>query len=169
MMKQGLIITIIAITVSAFSSRAEQHDVGFGIFLEDHDELVLSEKHITFYDRDTHEIELNAGGINKWNSYIVYDDSFDPPIPQLSGLYTKNFVVKVHGQEMYRGKFWSLASSASYTGIVIVDVLGIPDNMIRIHVGYPESLDAKKHDPRDRSEIVNFFKEHALLKENSGR
>ena len=159
-------MSLLISSVVLSTSYAEQRDVGFGIFLKENNELILSDKHITWYHRETHEIELNANGQQQWASYIEYDTSVEPPIPKLRGLYTKDFVVKIRGNEIYQGKFWSLASSARYDGIVLVDVLGVLGERIRIQAGYPDSSANEKPDPRERMEIISYFKEHGLLKDS---
>ena len=95
----------------------------FGIYLAETGDLLLSDEDMAAYVRATHKIELNASGIKKWNSYIAYNNSYDPPIPTLSGgLYQKEFAVRIDDTEYYRGKFWSIVSSASCSGVVILDV-----------------------------------------------
>jgi len=171
-MKYGIrisTITIISLLISSVvlsASYAEQREVGFGIFLTENNELILSDKHIKLYHRATHEIELNAEGQQQWASYIEYDTSVDPPIPTLRGLYAKDFVVKIHGSEIYHGKFWSLASSASYEGIVIVDVLGVFGERLQIQAGYPSPSADEKPDLRDHIKILSYFKEHGLLNDS---
>ena len=75
------ILTFLLIT-SVLSCGIEEDisvdEPGFGIYLADTGELVLSEQHIKAYHRnvhltvseeeDTHAIELNQAGIEKWNS-----------------------------------------------------------------------------------------------------
>ena len=136
----------------------------FDIYLVDTGELVISDQDIASYNASTHEITLNDDGIKRWNSYIPYNDSFNPPIPKLGGLYQREFSVKVNGEEIYRGKFWSAASSQSYDDIVILDVLSSLDdenNTIRIDNGYPvsNSSSGPTNDPR----IIDFFDKTGLL------
>ena len=159
-------VTLVLILVGVTScSRPNQESVGFGIFLLENDELVLSDKHIKAYDKNTHEIELNEDGVQKWNSYVLYDESFDPPIPKLGGkLYTKDFVVKIRGKEIYQGKFLSYFSSTSYEGVVILDTLGSSNGKISIDFGYPVSSNNDKEDPRNNVEIMDYLKKQALLK-----
>jgi hypothetical protein len=98
--------------------------VDFGIYLADTGELVLSQEHIKAYYGAEHAFELNEKGMSKWNSYHTYTD-----IPKLSQtLYQRDFILKLEGEEICRGKFYSLASSASYSGIAIIDSLFKADN-----------------------------------------
>lgn len=134
--------------------------VGFGIFLVDSGELVLSEQHIKIYHKDTHEIELNEDGIEKWNSYMTYTT-----IPRLAeGLFGEDFFITIKGTEIYRGKFYSMVSSTSYPGVVILDTLFKLDsknNVIRIDFGYPCCPSGE--DPRNNPDIFSFLEEQGLL------
>ena len=135
--------------------------VGFGILLVDSGELVLSEQHIKVYHKNTHEIELNEKGIEKWNSYITYET-----IPRLAeGLFAEDFLVMVEGIEAYRGHFSSMAVSSIPPGVTILDTLFRLDsknNTIRIEVGYPWSF-SPEEDPRNNSDVFSFLEEQGLL------
>jgi hypothetical protein len=133
---------------------------------------VLSEQHIKAYRRnvhlteakeDTHAIELNQAGIEKWNSYMTYEG-----IPKLKDtLFGRDFVLKIKGKEIYRGKFYSGVSSTSYDGVVILDVLhklNEENNEIFILAGYPWPLLDSEKDPRNRPEVIDFLDEQGLLK-----
>lgn len=107
-------ITIVLVIIGAAlisCSHPGRTDAGFGIYLVENGKIVLSDEHIKYYNKNTPEIELNEKGIKRWESYIPYDTSLDPPIPKLGGLYKKDFAVRLNGKEIYRGKFWSMASS----------------------------------------------------------
>jgi len=134
----------------------------FGIYLVDGGELVLSERHIEKYYWDNHTIELNEAGIEQWNSFITYAG-----IPKLAGtLHNSDFVLRIEGQEIYRGKFYSNVSSASYPGVVILDSLFKLDenrNTIEIDYGYGPILDSAD-DPRNSPEVLKFLNESGLLK-----
>jgi hypothetical protein len=140
----------------------------FGIYLAETGDLLLSDEDVAAYVRATHKIELNASGIKKWNSYIAYNNSYDPPIPVLTGgLYQKEFVVRIDDKEYYRGKFWSIVSSQSSTGVVILDAVMPCDsvhNTIQIQYGYPVRLGGSKDDPRNNQEIFDFFGKLGKLK-----
>lgn len=141
-------------TLTSCSSEVQPTE-GFGIYLVEDGELILSTEHIKTYDKNTHEIELNTEGVTKWESYCS---------PKLSeGLYTKDFMVSVNSKELYQGKFWSGASSMSYAGVVIMDVLGVFDNKIRVEYGYP-SPGNQGSDPRNNPEIISYFEKQGLLK-----
>ncbi|MCX5657420.1 MAG: hypothetical protein NTZ48_04250, partial [Candidatus Omnitrophica bacterium] len=85
-------------------------------------------------------------------------------------LYKKDFVVRIGEKEMYRGKFWSLVSSASFNGVVILDSvlpLNNGNNSITINCGYPSPSfgSPKTSDPRNNPKILEFFKNKKLLKQ----
>ena len=101
----------------------------FGIYLKEDGKLVISDKHIKAYYKDTHEIELNSEGTKRIKAY--------------KELYMKDFVVKVNNIEIYKGKFWSRASSAIYPGVIINDVLFPINGKIKMDFGYPIQQYAK--------------------------
>jgi hypothetical protein len=135
---------------------------GFGIYLADSGELVLSERDIRAFNRADNTFELNENGIKKWNSYLTYQT-----IPKLAdSLFSKDFILKIEGQEICRGKFWSSVSSESYSGVVILDALFEIDsihNILRIESGYPGSYMGSL-DATISSELIRFFERHNLLK-----
>ena len=144
----------------------------FAIYLVDSGELVLSDHHIKAYrrgvrfyenDTDTHVIELNKEGIEKWNSYVTYGST-----PELNEtLYKRDFVLKIMGEEIYRGKFYSMLSSIDYGGVVILDALVKLDNdhnYIRIDWGYPTPGFATGEDPRNSPEVIDCLEKRSLLK-----
>ncbi|MFC2038578.1 hypothetical protein ACFLUG_02265 [Chloroflexota bacterium] len=143
-----------------------------GIYLADTDELVLSDKHIKSYHRDTviyeggdfeHSIKLNAAGIVRWNSFLTYEG-----VPKLNDtLYKKDFIIKINNEEMYRGKFYSMVSSSSYKGVVILDALVKLDennNRLLILSGYGGINDHPAKDARNNPAIMDFLKKQGLLK-----
>jgi len=133
-----LLVAALILSLSSLIACNSGEDIGFGIYLIDSGELVLSEHHIEVYHKDTHTIELNEEGIGKWNSYMTYET-----IPKLKDtLFSRDFVLKIGGEEIYRGKFYSAASSTNYSGVVIMDALvslNEVNNAIRIEFGYPTS------------------------------
>ncbi|HEX9896923.1 MAG TPA: hypothetical protein VGA85_04580 [Dehalococcoidales bacterium] len=132
---------------------------GFAIYLADTRELMLSERHIEAYHSAENTLELNAAGIKRWNSYLVYTD-----IPKLNDtLFSREFIIKIEGKEICRGRFWSYASSASYSGVVIFDALFPLDaehNLLWIRSEWASGA----LDPTISSELVSFFEKHNLLK-----
>ena len=113
-----LIAVMLPIAAVACSHNETTKEPGFGIYLVDTGELVLSDEYIESYNASTHEIALNEAGIEKWNSYIT---GTPPTLAQ--SLFSKEFSVKVNRLEMYRGKFWSIASSIIEDGVTIQEAL----------------------------------------------
>ena len=155
-----LIIILFSILVS-LSACISNGEVKFGIYLVENGELVLSEHHIEKYHWDTHTIILNDEGIEKWNSFITYKD-----IPKLADtLYNKDFILRVKGNEIYNGKFYSMLSSSSYDGVVILDAIMKLDgerNNIRINFGYGPHIDYED-DPRNSLDVFDCLKETGLI------
>ena len=173
-----VILTILATNACSKSENDVSNEIpytdgsGFGIYLADSGELVLSERHIKAYRRgfhltvaeeDTHAIELNEEGIEKWNSYMTYETT-----PQLKDtLYKQDFVLKIEGEEIYRGKFYSMLSSSTYEGVVIIDALvelGDDRNEIWICSGYPPGLYPNpEQDSRNNHQVIDFLERAGLL------
>lgn len=154
---------IIVLLICIFSLQTcDDSEEKFGIFLTETGELVLSDEHIEAYYWDTHEIELNKKGIKKWNTYMTYES-----IPKLAEtLYNKDFVIMIGNEEMYRGKFWSMVSSAIPDCITITESLMKFDdihNIIKIRLDFGLQDDIEK-DPRDNPIILKYFKEKELLR-----
>jgi len=80
----------------------------FGIYLVDHDELVISDGDIIYYNGSTHEIRLTEEGAQK-----IEELSMRVP---LNGT---RFVMKIKREDIYDGWFWSPISSLPCSGIVI--------------------------------------------------
>jgi hypothetical protein len=137
----------------------------FGIYLNQDEVLILSDMDIEAYIKSDHKIILNKQGMSKWNSYIKYDSTQTPPIPKLTGkLYQNDFSLKLDNDVIYTGKFWSSASSLSYSGIVILDILFPLDtshNWISIENGYVEK---PSNDFRDNDKIFDFFASKGKLR-----
>ncbi len=158
-----LLITSLLLSFVSLLACCGSEEVGFGIYLIDSGELVLSEHHIEAYYGDTHTIELNEEGIRKWNSYMTWET-----IPKLAdSLYSRDFVLKIEGKEIYRGKFSSMVSSTIYPGVVIMDAiieLDNDNNTIRIEFGYPGPAFGTGEDPRNAPEVIDFFEKQGLLR-----
>jgi hypothetical protein len=60
--------------------------VGFAITLLESGESILTDEHIAEYVWDEHRIILTPKGIGRWESFIEFDKSQDPPKPRLGGL-----------------------------------------------------------------------------------
>lgn len=156
-----LIATVLMSILISSSCNVGQTE-GFGIYLADSGELVLSGRDIKAFYSSDNVLELNENGIEKWNSYLTYQT-----IPKLADtLFSRDFVLTIEGKEICRGKFWSSASSASYSGVVILDALFKLDSShstLLIESGYPGSYTGSL-DATISSELISFFERHNLLK-----
>ncbi|HEY96956.1 MAG TPA: hypothetical protein G4O16_02095 [Dehalococcoidia bacterium] len=89
-------------------------------------------------------------------------------IPKLKDtLVSQNFVLNINGEEIYRGKFYSMVISASYSGVVILDALIKLDkthNIIIIQNGYPWSDPYTEEDPRNNQKLFDYLDSKGLLK-----
>jgi hypothetical protein len=154
---------ILLLGTVALTGCAKKTSGDFGIYLVDSGELVLSDQYIKAYYQRDHTIQLNEKGIERWNSFQTYTG-----IPKLDNtLYGRDFMVRLKGEEIYTGKFYSRVSSASYDGVIIMDSLFRLDNIhntINIQFGYPGTFDAAGQDPRDNPAIISYFKKCGLLK-----
>jgi len=144
-----ILIWVVAITGLFVLSYQGQGHKGFGVYLSENDELVISDKDIMFYNWTSHHIRLNREAIER----IKGIDFFKK-------LYHKPFVVMLDGREIYNGSFWSDMDSMSYSGVAILDILAVQNNMmdiLRIEPCYPSVQFCKGADPRNNSEIFGYF------------
>lgn len=116
---------------------------GFGIFLKDNNEFVISEKDIIAYNRSSHEIILTDEGIGR-----IENLSLSVPMDGIP------FVLRVNGEDLYWGWFWSPASSIPCSEVVLQTF--VRDNTIQIVTGYPESH-FQGEDPRNNPTVLNYF------------
>ena len=147
-------------TKSTSQNQQPQED-NFVISLTDSGEIVLSEHEIQAYHNDDNAFILNENGIKKWNSFLTYQT-----VPKLAdSLFSREFVLKIEGQEICKGEFWSYASSTFYSGVVILDSLFKLDtehNTLWIKsfsMNSNTSLDAAIS-----SELISFFEKRNLQK-----
>lgn len=136
-----------------FLFSCEAGEESFGIYLADSGELVLSEVHIKSYHSAENKFELNEQGIERWNSFINYQD-----VPKLEdSLFSREFMIKIEGKEICRGKFWSNLSSTLCPETVIADAFFKLDRehcTLTIHSGYPGA----GQEAFDTAAIADFFK-----------
>jgi len=114
---------------------------GFGIYLLESGELVISDIEIVSYNKTSHEIKLTDTGAAKIEGIHV----------PLNGT---DFVIKLEGEEIYRGAFWSPISSIPYHGATIET--HVTDNTVKIQAGYPSSQ-FQGEDPRDNLKIFDYL------------
>ena len=122
---------------------------GFAVYLAGNNEPIISDRDIVFYNKTSHQIKLNEEGVNRTKKFDYF-----------TTMYHKSFIVKLNGKEMYNGSFWSDMDSMSYSGVAIMDILAIQRGLtdtIRIEPCYPSVKFCEGVDPRDNSEIFDYF------------
>ena len=156
-----IVAALVAFLLSACDTK-QSEGVGFAITLLESGEPILTDEHIAAYVWAEHRIILTPKGVERWESFIEFDKSQDPPIPKLGGLTMKEFVVTVNGVEMYRGHFWSMLSSHLKPGVLLYDTMGVTRGYVRMDF---ERLDGTSDDdPRARPEIAAYFRKQGKLK-----
>lgn len=116
------------------------------------DKPLISNEDIVSYDWETHEIVLTPQAFEKINA-------MQPPV---NGTL---FVACVDGGPVYTGAFWTMASSLSYDGAVImVPSFSSTENSIQITLGYPASGYFQGTDPRTYHSIKTALEDAGKLK-----
>lgn len=148
-----LVLTFIGVAAVVgwfiISHQSQVSKESFGIYLLEDNKLVISDEDIVWYNKTSHEIKLTQYGVEKIRAIEV----------PVSG---RPFVIKLSDKEIYNGSFWASFSSMSYSGIVI-DVLKIQNNIIKIEKGYPTPEFFEGKDPRNNSEIFDYFQKIGKL------
>ncbi len=110
---------------------------------------ILSTDDVLRYVGDTHKILLTSAAFERINQLSVPTNG-------------RAFVVCVGGERIYSGAFWTLASSLSFDGVVVVAPL--TDASMRLQLGYPESLDLfRGEDPRSGRRILQALERAGKL------
>lgn len=148
-------ISIAAVAVLAalliLASQLQTTTEGFGIYLLDSNELVISDKDIMSYNKTSHEIKLSEEGIARITAL---------------DLYQKSFTIKLGDRDIYSGSFLSRVSSKIYSGIVILDVLAVQHSLtdrMTIEAGYPSPEFFEGIDPRGNPRVLDHFRELGKL------
>ena len=75
------------------------------------------------------------------------------------------FVIVSRGERIYAGAFWSMLSSQSFDGVVIMDPVFLTEsNTIQITLGYPGSDFFTSTDPRANAQLMDALDEAGVLK-----
>jgi len=119
----------------------------FGIYLLENDELVISDNDIIWYNKTSHEIKLTGEGIEKIAALRM-------------SAHGEPFAVKLDNRVIYTGSFWSMVSSVSSSGVVI---MAHGNNIIKIYTGYPAPDFFVGVDPRNDNEIFDHFQKIGKL------
>lgn len=117
------------------------------------DDLALAETpiigpaDIRAYDAGTHTMSISEEAMARVR------ELFEPPVPT-GGV---PFVMTANGERIYAGAFWTMLSSLSYDGVVILDPLPLSSVMpgdLRITLGYPAPELFTGEDPRSDPRIL---------------
>jgi len=117
---------------------------GFGIFLKENDQLVISQNHIIVYNSSSYEIILTDEGTKRIENQSLSVPTDGTPI-----------VLRINNNDIYHGWFWSPTSSLSSSEVIIQTL--VIDKTIQIALGYPQSH-FQGEDPRNNSTLLNYFK-----------
>jgi hypothetical protein len=121
----------------------------FEIYLVDTGEIVVTEEDILFYRKSSHQIKLTDEGSRKIEELSL-----------MTPLNGTKFAIRLYGEDIYSGWFWTPISSISCSDIVIETL--VRNNTIKIATGYPSSH-FQGEDPRDNPKILNYFQEVGKL------
>lgn len=121
--------------------------------LELESEPILTIDDIVTYDKSSHEIELTAAGYERIHGFQV----------PTSG---RAFAVSVNGEPIYTGAFWTLLSSQSFDGIVIlVDPIEVAkEPTVQIQLGYPGPDFFRGDDPRSDPRVLQALGQAGKLR-----
>ena len=159
---RSIVIAFVVILVPPTSFGVEsQKGHGFTITLAESGEIILSDEHVASYEWDNHRILLTTSGVERWQSFVKFNASFDPPIRQLGKLYRKEFSFTIDGAEMYRGHFSSIVSSLLRHGVELFETLGVTVDAVWITFTLLEGETTA--DPRSRPEIESYFAKQGKL------
>ncbi len=162
-------IAVVAAALLAFSLAScgdeQASSAGFAISMTDSGERILTDEHVAIYRWDQHRILLSPKGIDRWESFVEFDRSQDPPIRKLGRLTMKQFALTIDGVEMYRGHFSSMLSSLLGSGVLLYDTIGLPAG--ELWLTFTPSNGELQADPRGRPEIKAYFMERGKLRDHA--
>jgi hypothetical protein len=121
----------------------------FGIYLLQNDQLVITDEDMVWYNKTSYQMRLTEDGLSKLEALTV-------PVHGVP------FVAKLSGEEVYNGSFWTPISSVPYNGLVI-EILRDNNTIVEIQRGYPSSEFFAGTDPRNNSELLEYFQEIGKL------
>ena len=78
------LMLLIGLCTISRAIEADSGSAGFAVSLVQSGEVILSDDHIAAYKPDSFRFVLSPRGIDRWDSFVPRDHSFDPPIPKLS-------------------------------------------------------------------------------------
>jgi hypothetical protein len=158
-----IVVPLVVLSLSSCDTETRE-GAGFAISLTESGERILADEHIAAYVWDEHRILLSPRGVERWESFVEFDKSQDPPIRKMGGLTTKEFVVTLNGVQMYRGHFSSMVSSLANSGVLLYDTLGVPPG--EVWMTFTRLDGALEDDPRALPDIAAYFRKQGKLRES---
>jgi hypothetical protein len=122
--------------------------------LELQDEPIIGIVDIVSYSQATHEMELTA------EAYERVQKLFSMPV-DVDGL---PFVVRVGRERIYRGAFWTPASSLIFEGVIIMQPFATDRHTVALSLGYPAPEAFSGTDPRSDARILESLEKSGKLK-----
>ncbi len=116
-------------------------------------EPLISVKDIDSYHWDTHRIDLT-------------DEAYQKVLSLFSGSIRTSgvpFVIISEGERIYAGAFWSLASSLSFDGVVILQPVDPAGMSLFINLGYPGPDFFTGEDPRSNPQLRQALEDAGVL------
>jgi hypothetical protein len=114
----------------------------FCLYKLENNQLIISDVDIISYNKTSHEIRLTIEAVKK--------------IEEIQTDLYGQFVIKINGNEVYKGTFVPPYVSRSYDSTEIIIVPIIEDNIIRIQMGYP-ATEVSGEDPRNNVSLFEHF------------
>ncbi|QRN82977.1 hypothetical protein JR338_11260 [Chloroflexota bacterium] len=116
---------------------------------------LLTTADLVSYEHSTHTLQLTDGGFQKVTDLL--EEGF-----QVAGI---PFVIVSRGERIYAGAFWTMLSSQSFDGVVIMDPVFLTEsNTIQITLGYPGSGFFTGTDPRADARLMDALEGAGVLK-----
>lgn len=122
--------------------------------LELQEEPIIGTVDIVSYSQATHEMELTA------EAYERVQQLFSMPV-DVDGL---PFVVRVGRERIYRGAFWTPASSLIFEGVIIMEPFATDSRTVALSLGYPSPEAFTGTDPRSDARILESLEKSGKLK-----
>lgn len=122
-------------------------------------EVVFSDAHVADYDPSQHRLVLSPWGRQRWQDFAQWGTHYGQRFPRWGTLTGQEFALRIDGEEIYRGHFWSMLMSQLKPGLKIYDTVGMPSGDLFIR--FDPLGDEPFEDPRERREITEYFRARA--------
>lgn len=137
------------------------------ISLVQNGQVYFTDSDFIFYSPSTYVLGLSKKGIDRWNSYIPHDKVSNGKYmcPKLGKHMGKQFVLKIDGNEIYRGIFYSRLSSTIMSSITIEDIIMQKDSLNNlVQIGLNINTSHPISDLRNDKRVAEFFRFKDKLK-----